>query len=719
MSREHDRELDELFEDDPELREVAHVLRSTPRPAVDPDPAFRANLRRRLMEEAWKAQVRDTSRAPWYRRLITAPARLAWSGQTAIMPRLAWSGGIAALLVIALIGIMLANRPASHQQVIVSIPIKNAQSVAVVKSIPVQFNQPMERKSTEKAISIQPATEVSYQWPSASQVEIAPKNGSLAPGTRYQVTVGPGASGVGGQRLTQAQTATFVTAPPPTPTPPSTPTPAPPSNPNPALVGQHRVGLIGNSPAAWANDGSQLYFIDPNGQLNVYSTATGATQALGQGASMVVATASGPAYALQNGDVVWNGQTLKGIDPAAIGVRAGKLLFVSGGQIVSADRSLRLPLSEDPTAAAFSPDGNRLAYIGASGLHLVDLATGKDRQVQRVQALGAWSPKAPAQYGYPDQNSIVFADGVQGGTRTISAAGVTGISWSQDDQLLLSGPAGLLIVPAAGGTPMPLSTDPITQPQWSPASDKSLSYDLGGALWVAQVSNGQQQLGTQQDVVSAFMLARQRGQVMQAQSFLDGPGQAAFQNVPLTYGNGQVLTRYQVLLDEPGHMVVRLVIDQNGGETAIDETLTLRRDGQGRVWINSASDAAPRPLGQGPEVVTVRVAGTQVTVTFDSDLDQSSIGGVTVAGLKASSVSYDARSRSIVLTYANGLDPNATYRLQVSSALHDVNRRAATPVTVTFTGLPGSSPSPTPSPSPSASPSPAGANPTPSPSPTP
>jgi hypothetical protein len=722
MNRERDREIEELFEDDAELREIANVLRATPLPGVDPDPAFRASLRRRLMDEAERGGEEQPP-TPWYLRWLSAPGRLAWAGQVAIKPRLAWSGGIAALLVLALLGVWLVNRPSHHGPVQVMIPIQNSQSVAVVTPIPIKFSQPMERASTEKAISIQPATEVSFRWPNPSELDITPKNGSLAPGTRYQVTVGAGATTEDGQKLAQAQTASFVTVPPPTPTPPPAPTPSPPQNLVPTLVGAHRVGDIGDAPAVWSTDGGQLYFIDPTGQLDAYNAASGAVQTLAEDVTTVAATPSGPAYALQSGDVVWNGQTIKDVDPAAIGFRAGRLLFVTDEGVASSDHSINVPLSGSVSAASFSPDGNRVAYLGDHGLHLVDIGSGRDRPVQQAPALGAWAPKSSSQYAYPNQSSVVFVDPTAGtASRTLGAAGVTGISWSQDDQLLLAGPSGLSIVPAAGGTPAKLSSDAITQPQWSPAANRLLSYDQDGGLWVAQVSNGRPQYATQQDLVAAFMAARKAGATMQAMQFLDAAGEAAFQRIPLVYGNGQALSRYQVLLDETGRVVVRLIVDTGSGESGVDETLTLLRDGQGRLVIHGATDSPPRSLGQGPEVVMVRVGGNQVTVTFDSDLDPSSVSGVMVSGgIRPSSTNYDPRNRSIVLTFADGLDSKATYKLLITGGVRDVGHRSAAPSTIAFTGIPGGetvSPNPTPSTAPSASPAPPSGPPA-SPSPSP
>jgi hypothetical protein len=688
VNRERDPELDALFEQDPGLRDVAAMLRSTPHDGAEPDPVFRANLRRRLMEEAWKMRE---PHLPWYRRLA-AP------------PRLAWSGALVGILLIALAVAILGSNRGHSQTVMVHLQLDHPQNVALVKPVELQFSQPMDQQATNQAISVQPATELKYEWPSTTAVDISPRHGTLAPQTRYEITVGDGARTARGQPAGAARTFDFVTEPSQaTPPPPVTPTPTPDTGGSLTLVGERKLGPIGSAPAAWSADGSQLYVIDPNGQLVAYAVAAGgAPQTIVQGGATLVAVGpGGPAYA-QGGDIVYGSQPLKGANPSAIGFHGGRLVYVSGGTVLSADRTVHVQLAEQPAAAAFSPDGARLAYVGSSGLHLLDLSSGQDQRVPDTSALGAFSPDG-AHYAFASAQYVGLTDNGATTTRPFSLAGVTGLSWSKDDQLLLTGPGGLLLQPVGGGAAAQLSSQAVSRPQWSPAADGTLSYVKGGAIFVARVSNGQQQqAANQEDVVNRFLAARQQGDAAGASSLLDAPGQAAFQLTPLIYGGGPGLSRYQVLLDQPDYMVVRLVVDQGTTERAIDESLTLTRDDQGRILIHDASDAPARDLGRGPEVVRVQVAAGQVTVTFDSDLDPSTVGAVTIAE-RRTTATYDRGSRAVVLALDRPLSQGSTYQLQISPFLHNYVGRSAVPLSLRLHGVSEGNPNPPgPNPTPSA-----------------
>ncbi|MBO0685082.1 MAG: Ig-like domain-containing protein, partial [Candidatus Dormibacteraeota bacterium] len=89
----------------------------------------------------------------------------------------------------------------------------------------------------------------------------------------------------------------------------------------------------------------------------------------------------------------------------------------------------------------------------------------------------------------------------------------------------------------------------------------------------------------------------------------------------------------------------------------------------------------------GPNVLKVTVSSTQVSITFDSDLNPATVdGGVTIAGV-ASQVTYDARSRTVVLTPEGGLDSGTSYQLEVTDGLRDVNGTPAAGFTLPFNGV--------------------------------
>lgn len=210
----HDPELEDLFDSPADQQvggEVRHFLRSVQEPTPEPDPAFQRALRRRLLEEAWR---RQRAPEPWYRRLLGP------RGLTA-------AGALAAALVIAIV--FATHRP-GESSVRVTSPLAGAHTVSVVQPIALSFDQPMDQRSTEAAVAIQPVTPISYRWTSPETLELVPAAGSLAPSTRYQVTVQPSARTAQGRPLAQETRISFVTGPPgtaPTGGPSASPTPAP------------------------------------------------------------------------------------------------------------------------------------------------------------------------------------------------------------------------------------------------------------------------------------------------------------------------------------------------------------------------------------------------------------------------------------------------------------------------------------------------------------
>src|ERR1700730_15951379 len=262
---EDDQELDWIFPDEPELRQTAHLLRRVPRPEAPLDPAFRAALRRRLMQEAWD---RAAPALPWWRRLL-APQSMAWAGATV------------GVVLIAFVVYALTFTPAKpdSQQVIVSSPLQGSHAVAATEPIQLQFSQPMDTASVEQALQIQPATKVkSYQWVNGnSTVQIVPQNG-LAPNTQYQVTLSPKAKTQAGAAVAKKPRVTFVTAPPPTPQATPTPAPTPRPTPPPGITSPRQIAPSGTPSPAWTPDGQTLFVIDTSGQLRGFSVASGAAQ---------------------------------------------------------------------------------------------------------------------------------------------------------------------------------------------------------------------------------------------------------------------------------------------------------------------------------------------------------------------------------------------------------------------------------------------------------
>src|ERR1700716_2814636 len=125
------------------------------------DPNFRPALRRRLMQAAYdRYQLR--ARPSLLARIFSGPGM---------------AGGLAAAagLLLALVLLFSGGNWFGPGQVQVT-PVN---AVAVNQPITVSFNQPMDHQSFEKAIQIEPATQVSYSW-HGNNLVLQPSSGELA-----------------------------------------------------------------------------------------------------------------------------------------------------------------------------------------------------------------------------------------------------------------------------------------------------------------------------------------------------------------------------------------------------------------------------------------------------------------------------------------------------------------------------------------------------------
>jgi hypothetical protein len=194
-----DPELAELLSDDPELIELAQLLRdSRPEPVLD--PRFEAVLRARVVREARTVLAPRPERV---RRPLMG--RLAW-GSLALSAALA-----TAAVAIFVGGRLLAPTPAS---LAVSAPIAGHGQVNPDQAITLSFNQPMNEQSVEAALKIVPATAFTVTWTNSETAVVTPEH-PLAADTDYQVTVVSSAESQSGQTLATNTTFSFATKPTP------------------------------------------------------------------------------------------------------------------------------------------------------------------------------------------------------------------------------------------------------------------------------------------------------------------------------------------------------------------------------------------------------------------------------------------------------------------------------------------------------------------------
>jgi Bacterial Ig-like domain len=691
MSARRDGELDDLGDEqgwDPEVRELAHYLRASSQAYahVEPSAKFRQDLRRRLMREAWEQAARPAQ--PWYRRFL-APQPMAMAG-----------AAIGAVLIVSVAFLSLGPQQRDHVNVAVVSPQQNAQLEPAVRPIVLEFSAPMKTDSVH--YQIEPTTLVNQTWDQPGKVLTLTPVNALSASTQYKVTVTAATTAQSQQvQVSRIRPVVFSTGPTPTPTPSTSPRPTTPPSP---ILNPRDLAPVGSGARVhWSIDGTSLYVIAPSGQLQLIPLATGTPQRLADGVTLAAPAPDGSSAAwLSGGQVTFKSTTINNVQPIALGFRAGALLMATGTDVETADQRRVAAFKETATTADFTASGDRVAYLGASGLHLVDLAAARDTLVGPATALGGWGPDGH-HYAYVTGAGVSVADAADGSTAAlVSLPGATGVSWSRGEQLLMTAAGALYL--ADYGTGGPAAAHKLTSaqdgtfgsPDWAPNGSGQFSFVRGGDVWVAKLQGAVAGAPVitpatpnvnQDDLVNSFMTARKNALPDQALAFLDAAGRDAFTRLTLVYTDPS-LARYYVLVSQPGRVVVRLVLVHVAVQTAVDETLVIQPDANSHPFIHSVTESPRASFGSGPEVIRTVVTGNQVQVTFDSDLDASSAvqaGSVSIRGV-TTQASYDRPSKTVTLTVPAGLTPGASYDLLIGSGLRDVNERTAVPYDLPFTG---------------------------------
>ena len=719
MNTFHDPELDDVLQDD-EQRRLAAMLSSSRRPEPPLDDAFRTGLRRQLMKEAWEiSQGRDA----WWRRLFAPPG-------------LAWAGAISGLLLIAAVVVWTAQQPAGGlTQVVASSSLDGKNSVPLAQPILVSFNQPMNHQTTENAVQITPATNVTFSW-DQNTLAVQPAGGNLAPNTQYQVTIGPAATTASGQHLNSTQTITFVTQAPPAPA--ATPTPRPTPTP---VLGEVRLASVAGATslvAQWSPDSSSIYFLDGKGALNLVPAKGGSVQPIApKGVTSMSISPAGDRLAYVQGGKIEiltfaSGKTDEvAPNPAAIlvGWAKDRLVWTTADAIYQqGDNGAAQVFALPPGSSAISiaPDAANAIYRVDQNVFLANLSTRKSVQLgQPGAAFQGWAPDGTL-FVYGSGDNIVVAD-TQGVTQTtIPASGEA--TWSTQDAILVGSDTLLFEVHPDGSDGTRISTGTYHFPLWAPNATL-FAFVRGGSLYVATATQlppipaAIDQAGA---VVTAFMEARLKGDANQASTMLTDNGRRAYGagGMALVVNGDPRFSRYYVLTQEmlstqpdTERFVVRLVLTHGKIDVSnYEETLTLVRDPATKAFlIDQATGGAHRDLGKGAEVVNVVITADDVKVTFDSDLDPGTIGeGVVLLDSKGKQVNASATYSNKAVTLSGvDLKEGESYRLVVMTSVRDVlGHNVAAEYDLDFVGPSekkhgshGVSVTVTPSPSPSASPS--------------
>ena len=685
MNGHHDPELDDVLQDE-ELRRVAGLLTSTRREEPPLDDAFRSGLRRQLMRQAWEM---GEGRPSLWRRIFAPPG-------------LAWVGATAGLVLIAGIVVLNALQPTGgFNQVFVQSPMDGSRAVALAQPILVNFNQPMDHPSTEAAVQITPATDVTYSW-SSNTLAVQPTSGILAPNTQYQVTIGSGAKTASGQSLSTAQTITFVTQPPAPPTPSPSPTPRAPATPSSLLTGEHQLAPLGGSLASsavqWSADSSTVYFVNSKGALDAVPAKGGNVSVVAPAgvSSPAIAPAGDRLAYLRGGKIevltFGAGTTAElAVTPAPIvvGWATDKLVWATADGVYTQAAGGSARLAPLPTTGAVSvlslaPDGTHAVYSQDQNLFLLDLASAKSAQLGQANAVFfGWSPDG-SQLMYSGTDGNIAISDVQGDSVGTVPAGDA--SWSSQDAILLGSETDLYQAHPDGSNMTKLASGTYRLPMWAPNAT-SFGFFRGGALWTATapaLPPLPSALDQATAVVNSFMQARQKGQADQASALLDSNGKQAYASggLNLIINGDPFFSRFYVLTQavtgtqpDTATFVVRLVLTHGKLDVAdYEETLTVVRDATTRQFlIDQATAGAQRALGKGAEVVGVVVAADSIQVTFDSDLDPGTVADAVhvldpKGGQLDATTSY--ANRTVTISGLN-LKPGAQYKLVVLTTLRD------------------------------------------------
>jgi hypothetical protein len=725
MSARHDPELDDVLQDD-ELLRLGEMLSSAVRPEPPLDDAFRSGLRRQLMQQAW---VMGEGRPSLWRRAFAPPG-------------MAWIGATAGMLLIASVVVFMATQPQTSSDVAFVSQMDGTTGIALQQPILVRFNQPMNHQTTEAAVQIAPATNVTYSW-SVNTLAVQPSSGNLAPNTQYQVTIGPGATTATGQHLPSAQTITFVTQPPAPPTPSPSPTPRAPATPTSLLTGERQLAPLGGgvtSPLQWSADSSTVYFVNAKGALEVVPAKGGDVKIVAADAvSVPVISPAGDRLAYIRGGKIEiltfaAGTTAEVVvtpAPTMVGWAKDKVVWAASDGVYAPGENkptllAPLPTTGEVSVLSIATDGVHAVYRQDQKLFLLDFATAKSTQLGQANAsFYGWSPSG-TQLLYAGADRTVISD-LQGNSVGTVPAGEA--SWSSQDAILLGSDTDLYQVRPDGTSGTKLSNGTYHLPTWAP-NGTAFAFFRGGALWAASAPALPPQpsaMDLATAVFSSFMQARLKGQSNEASIYLDANGKQAYAGeLNLVISGDPHFTRFYVLTQEitstqpdTVRFVVRIVLTQGKLDVAdFEETLTIVRDATTRQFLIDQATASPRrDLGKGAAVVGVVVAAGTIQVTFDSDLDP---GTVTDSVLLR-----DAKGKQVesTTTYANrtvtisGLElkPGTQYKLVVLPTLRDVlghnvaseyDLQLVGPAAKNHTGVvvkPPVSPSPLPSPSPSSS----------------
>jgi hypothetical protein len=677
VSRHHDPDLEDLFDREPGLEPYANLLRSSRLKPPPTDPNFRPALRRRLMQSAYERY--ETRRRPsLLSRIFSGPGMAI---------------GLAAAAAILLVTVLVVNGGSWFGPG--QVQVTTVGALAVNQPITVSFNQPMDHPSVEKAIQIEPATQVTYAW-HGNNLVIQPASGELAPNTQYHVTVAADAKTAPGQKIGQAAVVSVTTAPLPAPSPTPTPSPSPPAPPQ-ISAERSLAGTSGRS-VGWSADGHTLYFIAGSGDLDSVGSDGSGLKSIASGVRLASLAPGGSALAYAtagSGSKLYlagaDGSGAQVVDQRAvdaIGWQGGKPVAQVQGDVGPVGASTKLPAAT--VQCVFSPDGNKLvcgtgpstgvASPPPAAAFLFDLAAQKSTTWPVAGQGFAWNPEGSKVAYWSAGSVFVAAPDGSAAVEMGKSAQPSAQSWSGDGQLLLfASPDGASIVKADATGLQRLSQAPFQDPVWSPAGAQ-FAFGRGGLLWIDSVNVASNALDLEGAgrIVDQYEQARIRNDVTAATGLL-APN--AVLTTPSPLAADLHLARYFVISTQAGaseaRFTVRLVFAKGSDEIRYqDEQLIVVPAGKA-LKISSITDSSPHDLGKGPTVNSVQVLNGGLVIVFDSDLDPKTVdGSIRVTGADGQKVAVTASYLNRRLTVHAPLNGGQKYHLSLAGSVKDISGQA-------------------------------------------
>jgi hypothetical protein len=677
-------ELDELFPD-PDDRRMAAILTSVQAPEVTADPAFRSQLRRQVMQEAWgrgERRRREAGGSFW--RGLFAPKGLAWAG------------AMAGVLMVAVGAYGLSRGVGGDNIVYVRYNVDPGRPVASVQPIEVTFSQPMDHPSTEKAVQITPATLVSYDW-AGNTLKITPTNGSFAPNTQYTVNIQPNvAQTASGTAVPAVKPAVFTVAPTPTPVPTPTPTPTATPAPPADVTGEKQLATAAARGATWSPDGTTVYFRGGDKLQSVAASGGDSKTVVASGVELFALSAdgklviySGPAGV---GTVATDGThpvEVAKIAARAVGWAGSKPLYATSTSVFAgSELKLANPLAAGQVEGWFSPDGAYFLHATGKTLHALELATGKEADWTSDASFLAWSPDSKRVLFDAAGGQFAADPAGQSPVKLGAVVNVVGATWTQPALAVLDGQQSFWAENADGSGSKKLAAGDFGSPVLAP-SGSSVAFLRAGGLWVGQVAVLANQAGPSPDkgaaLIADFMKARVDGKADVAQGFLDANAKRDFStpNGPqLLRTTSPKLSRSFTVLtgvsEASAKFTVRLVLADASGKdlSQLDESLALVADASGKPLVDHAVDGTAFAYGPGPAVLAVTREGGAYKVSFDSDLTPATAAaGIQLVdpAAKAVPVTPTVRGRDVLLPVTS----TGALKLVVLPALKDKDGHGA------------------------------------------